>query len=159
MTYIVHGIADSPLDDLGVEELSEDADGTSMTAYSRGESSSCTPVSRPIRLARNELLFRFGIVLLELGYSQLWPQLRRRIHTALPPQKNSDYHAAEKIAQTPLSRERWFTVRFWRVLHEYTDEHITMLVDSIERAVIPEVRTVFGMNAPNHEHFLEIFPS
>jgi hypothetical protein len=53
-------------------------------------------------------------------------------------------------------RERWFTAGFWNVLHLYTDEHITMLVDSIESAVLPEVRTVFGMNAPRRELFLEL---
>jgi hypothetical protein len=50
--------------------------------------------------------------------------------------------------------DRWFTAGFWNVLHKYTDEHITMLIDSIENAVLPEVRTVFGMNAPRRELFL-----
>jgi hypothetical protein len=63
-------------------------------------------VPASIVLARNELLFRFGVVLLELGYCQLWPQLRQRVLKALPPQKNTDYHAAEKLAQTPFLRNR-----------------------------------------------------
>ncbi|KAJ5541185.1 hypothetical protein N7494_006261 [Penicillium frequentans] len=82
---------------------------TAMAASATPTSSNSTtnaPVTASIALARNELLFRFGIVLLELGYCQLWPQLRQRVLATLPPQRNTDYHAAEKLAQTPLLRNR-----------------------------------------------------
>lgn len=55
---------------------------------------------------RNELLFRFGIVLLELGYSQPWPSLKSRVFASLPPPRRTDYHAAEKLAQMPFLRDR-----------------------------------------------------
>lgn len=57
-------------------------------------------------LAPNELLFRYGTVLLELGYSQPWPQLQQLMLKALPPHRQTDYHAAEKLAQAPLLRSR-----------------------------------------------------
>ncbi|KAJ6011029.1 hypothetical protein N7451_002441 [Penicillium sp. IBT 35674x] len=116
----------------GLGELSEDTDEiSSTTPYFRveftkpneGESRLMTavaasatstssnntakaPVTTSVALARNELLFCFGIVLLELGYCQLWPQLRQRVLTTLPPQRNTDYHAAEKLAQSPFLRNR-----------------------------------------------------
>ncbi|KAJ5792726.1 uncharacterized protein N7503_008704 [Penicillium pulvis] len=82
---------------------------TAMAASATPATSNSTanaPVNTSIALARNELLFCFGIVLLELGYCQLWPQLRQRVLATLPPQRNTDYHAAEKLAQTPLLRNR-----------------------------------------------------
>ncbi|UPK97546.1 hypothetical protein LCI18_008481 [Fusarium solani-melongenae] len=60
----------------------------------------------PSSLARNAILFRLGIILLELGYSQPWPLLRNRLLPTLPPQHQTDYDAAEKLAQTPLLRNR-----------------------------------------------------
>ena len=50
---------------------------------------------------RNELLYRFGIMLLELGFAKPWLVLRERITTALPPinSKISDYQVAEKLAR------------------------------------------------------------
>ncbi|RTE83895.1 hypothetical protein BHE90_001477 [Fusarium euwallaceae] len=57
-------------------------------------------------LARNAILFRLGIILLELGYSQPWPQLRNQSLSNLPAQHQTDYDAAEKLAQTPLLRNR-----------------------------------------------------
>lgn len=57
--------------------------------------------------ARNELLFRFGILLLEIGYGRSWSELRQSISRAQSPttggQANnnnnmSDYRAAEKLA-------------------------------------------------------------
>lgn len=90
----------------GVGDLSEDADGTSATPHFRVEFPSRTPVSTSITVVRNEILFRFSIILLKLGYAQLWPQLRRRLLTALPPQTNSDYHVADKLVQRPFLRSR-----------------------------------------------------
>ncbi|RGP67985.1 hypothetical protein FSPOR_5646 [Fusarium sporotrichioides] len=55
---------------------------------------------------RNEVLFSFGLVLLELGYSKPWYLLRRGILKNLPSNKQIDYHAAEKLAQSPLLRNR-----------------------------------------------------
>lgn len=59
-----------------------------------------------ISLARNELLFRFGTVLLELGYGQPWPRLLQRTLKILPSHRKTGYHAAEKLAQAPLLRDR-----------------------------------------------------
>ncbi|KAI8679353.1 hypothetical protein NCS57_00213300 [Fusarium keratoplasticum] len=64
------------------------------------------PTPTPSSLARNAILFRLGIILLELGYSQPWPHLRNRLFSTLPPQHQTDYDAAEKLAQTPLLRNR-----------------------------------------------------
>ncbi|KAI8689595.1 hypothetical protein NCS56_00223100 [Fusarium sp. Ph1] len=64
------------------------------------------PTPTPSSLARNAILFRLGIILLELGYSQPWPHLRNRLLSTLPPQHQTDYDAAEKLAQTPLLRNR-----------------------------------------------------
>ncbi|KAK6721269.1 hypothetical protein SNK04_000164 [Fusarium graminearum] len=55
---------------------------------------------------RNEVLFSFGLVLLELGYSKPWHLLRRGILRNLPLKKQVDYHVAEKLAQSPLLRNR-----------------------------------------------------
>ncbi|RSL87392.1 hypothetical protein CEP52_015540 [Fusarium oligoseptatum] len=60
----------------------------------------------PSSLARNAILFRLGIILLELGYSQPWPQLRNQSLSNLPAQHQTDYDAAEKLAQTLLLRNR-----------------------------------------------------
>ena len=51
--------------------------------------------------ARNELLFNFGILLLENGYGQPWPQLKKSIaDVPLATGGNmSDYRIAEKLAQ------------------------------------------------------------
>ena len=48
--------------------------------------------------ARNEALFRLGIVLIELGYARPWAQLRHSVLKLLPEQRNNDYHVAEKLA-------------------------------------------------------------
>ncbi|KAI8723138.1 hypothetical protein NCS52_00168900 [Fusarium sp. LHS14.1] len=65
-----------------------------------------SPPPTPSSLARNAILFRLGIILLELGYSQPWPHLRNRLLSTLPPQSQTDYDAAEKLAQAPLLRDR-----------------------------------------------------
>ncbi|RYP71835.1 hypothetical protein DL771_004547 [Monosporascus sp. 5C6A] len=57
-------------------------------------------------IARNEVLFRFGIVLLELGYSKPWSRLRQPVLNKLPLKKQTDFHAAEKLAQTPFLRDK-----------------------------------------------------
>ncbi|EEU40090.1 uncharacterized protein NECHADRAFT_76030 [Fusarium vanettenii 77-13-4] len=64
------------------------------------------PTPTPSSLARNAILFRLGIILLELGYSQPWPHLQNRSLSILPPQRQTDYDAAEKLAQAPLLRNR-----------------------------------------------------
>jgi hypothetical protein len=60
------------------------------------------PAASP--LARNELLFRFGIMLLELGYSQPWPHLKQRVVTKLPHRLITDYYAAKNLAQAAFLR-------------------------------------------------------
>ncbi|KAF5004499.1 hypothetical protein FDECE_9011 [Fusarium decemcellulare] len=55
---------------------------------------------------RNEVLFSFGLVLLELGYSKPWNSLRSRVLSKLPLTKQVDYHAAEKLAQSPQLRDQ-----------------------------------------------------
>ncbi|KAK0722701.1 hypothetical protein B0T26DRAFT_641362 [Lasiosphaeria miniovina] len=49
--------------------------------------------------ARNELLFRFGIVLLEVGFSRSWATLRERVcrDFQMPAKRQTDYHVAEKL--------------------------------------------------------------
>ena len=80
------------------------AASTATAAVSTDGAPSPAPI--PTALARNELLFRFGIVLLELGYCQPWLRLRQRMSKSLPPQSCTDYHAAEKLAQMPFLRDR-----------------------------------------------------
>lgn len=48
--------------------------------------------------ARNELLFRLGIILLEVGFARPWPMLRESVIKTLPENKSTDYHVAEKLA-------------------------------------------------------------
>jgi len=55
-------------------------------------------------LPRNEMLFRLGIVLLELGYSRIWSRLREMIIWKLPATRQTDYHAA--VALTRISKLR-----------------------------------------------------
>ncbi|KAH7002587.1 hypothetical protein EDB80DRAFT_720802 [Ilyonectria destructans] len=49
--------------------------------------------------ARNEILFRLGIVLLEVGFSRPWHSLREEILNLkkLPTNRRTDYHVAEKL--------------------------------------------------------------
>jgi hypothetical protein len=49
--------------------------------------------------ARNELLFPFGIVLLEIGFSRSWQALRDRVcaECKLPLARQTGYHIAEKL--------------------------------------------------------------
>ena len=68
-----------------------------------GEAAPCYRDARAIGFteARNELLFNFGILLLEIGYGRPWHELKQSM--AKPPtaagEKLSDYRAAEKLAQ------------------------------------------------------------
>lgn len=57
-------------------------------------------------LARNEMLFRLGIVMLELGYSKPWVKLRAMTLAKLPSRKQTDYHAAEILAKARPLREK-----------------------------------------------------
>lgn len=56
--------------------------------------------------ARNEMLFHLGVVLLELGFSQPWPDLRQRALAKLPPEQQSNNRVAEKLAQENELRDR-----------------------------------------------------
>lgn len=56
--------------------------------------------------ARNEMLFHLGVVLLELGFSKSWPDLRRRGLAKLPPEQHSINRVAEKLAQENELRDR-----------------------------------------------------
>ncbi|KAJ4259732.1 hypothetical protein NW762_007663 [Fusarium torreyae] len=51
--------------------------------------------------ARNQLLFSFGILLLEIGYSRPWHELKESVSrtSSLHGEKLSDYRAAERLAQ------------------------------------------------------------
>ena len=51
--------------------------------------------------ARNELLFRLGVMLLELGFAKPWPMLKEKIVDRWPDPESrvTDYHAAEKLAR------------------------------------------------------------
>ena len=49
--------------------------------------------------ARNELLFRLGIMLLELGFAKPWPLLRETALKTWPDGLTTDYHAAERLAR------------------------------------------------------------
>ena len=51
------------------------------------------------QLARNETLFRLGIVLLELGFEQTWDDLRQIAEKTLPDRKKNGYFVAEKLAR------------------------------------------------------------
>ncbi|KAJ5151061.1 uncharacterized protein N7482_010313 [Penicillium canariense] len=77
-----------------------------ILATATGPNTENTRSSASIVVARNELLFRFGTVLLELGYSKPWLQLQRWALQNLPLHKQADYHAAEKLAQAPMLRNR-----------------------------------------------------
>lgn len=57
-------------------------------------------------LARNEMLFRLGIVMLELGYGKPWAVLRQPTWAKLPTRKQTDYHAAETLAKDRRLREK-----------------------------------------------------
>lgn len=57
-------------------------------------------------LARNEMLFRLGIVMLELGYGKPWAVLRHLAWAKLSSRKQTDYHAAETLAKARLLREK-----------------------------------------------------
>lgn len=61
---------------------------------------------KSMALARNAVLFCLGIMLLELGYSKPWIQLREWAFQSLPVDKQTDYHAAERLAQAPGLRNR-----------------------------------------------------
>ncbi|KAK0714065.1 hypothetical protein B0T26DRAFT_597781, partial [Lasiosphaeria miniovina] len=47
---------------------------------------------------QQEVLFRFAIVLLEIGFSRPWFALRDLVRNALPPSRQTDYHMAETLS-------------------------------------------------------------
>lgn len=51
--------------------------------------------------APNDLLFRLGILLVEIGYSGSWQALRdaELEESALPPSRQTDYHIAERLCK------------------------------------------------------------
>ena len=60
-------------------------------------------------ISRNEILFSLGIILLELGYGRSFSRLRQSalVRQHLPQKKQtSDYHAAVKLAQSRMLREK-----------------------------------------------------
>jgi hypothetical protein len=68
-------------------------------------SASTTPTTA-FGSVRNEVLFRLGIMMLELGYSKPWTVLREKMELSLPENKRTEYHAAEKLAQGRLLRDK-----------------------------------------------------
>ncbi|PMD25533.1 hypothetical protein NA56DRAFT_699469 [Hyaloscypha hepaticicola] len=54
--------------------------------------------------ARNELLFNFGIILLEIGFAQPWHMLKRSVSPTVTGEKLSDYKTAEKLAQLLINQ-------------------------------------------------------
>jgi hypothetical protein len=48
--------------------------------------------------ARNELLFNFGIILLEIGFAQPWNLLKRSVSRTVTGEQLSDYKTAENLA-------------------------------------------------------------
>ncbi|OIW27271.1 hypothetical protein CONLIGDRAFT_715781 [Coniochaeta ligniaria NRRL 30616] len=81
------------------EELHENPDFSASRSLQRRESLSAGT-------ARNEMLFHLGVVLLELGFSKPWPDLRRRALAKLPPEQHSNNRVAEKLAQENELRDR-----------------------------------------------------
>jgi len=93
-----------------------------LTNPDKGKSLDLGPTNRHMRLGggvilndtpetsnsvvRNEILFRFGIVLLELGYSKPWARLKRPVLSILPPNKQTDYHAAVKLTWASFLTDR-----------------------------------------------------
>jgi len=53
-------------------------------------------------VARNELLFRLGIILLELGLSKTWRELQLQAFQVLSPGNKTEYKAANYLARSPL---------------------------------------------------------
>ncbi|KAK1753553.1 hypothetical protein QBC47DRAFT_424105 [Echria macrotheca] len=81
----------------------------------RNSSDLARPSSTSFAEARNELLFSFGVLLLEIGYGQPWGELKDQIprattashhdvRTAGKEQFGSDYRAAERLAQLLINR-------------------------------------------------------
>jgi hypothetical protein len=54
--------------------------------------------------ARNELLFNFGIILLEIGFAQPWHMLKRSVSRTTTGEQPSDYKTAEKLAQLLINQ-------------------------------------------------------
>jgi hypothetical protein len=50
--------------------------------------------------ARSELLFRFGIILLELAYGRPWSQLIERAMPQQPRHLQTEFHAAKTLSET-----------------------------------------------------------
>ncbi|KAK3321329.1 hypothetical protein B0T19DRAFT_487683 [Cercophora scortea] len=57
------------------------------------------PLSGAAQTQNLGLLFRFGIVLLELGFSRPWQGLMERGSSSLPPSEQSSYHVAEQLCK------------------------------------------------------------
>jgi hypothetical protein len=99
--------------DLDLRHLPPQSDRTTVSTTYTIPNTTFTPVVSSMPndptvspLARNELLFRFGIMLLELGYRQPWPHLKQRAVTKLPHRLITDYYAAEKLARAPFLLHR-----------------------------------------------------
>ena len=52
-----------------------------------------------MRGARNEGLFRLGIVLLEVGFATPWSTLRTNVLKTIPDKNATDYFIADKLAR------------------------------------------------------------
>lgn len=96
----------------GIKELSDNVgEITSKVPYFRVEmpkadGSVPAPTDETSSLARNELLFQLGTVLLELAYCQPWSRLLQRTLSTLPDARQTGYHIAEKLARAHLLRDR-----------------------------------------------------
>jgi hypothetical protein len=69
-------------------------------------SSSCAPAATSSRApdhtmlgARNDILFRLGVVLLEIGFATPWSTLRANMLDTLPNKSSDDYTIADKLAR------------------------------------------------------------
>jgi hypothetical protein len=54
--------------------------------------------------ARNELMFNFGIILLEIGFAQPWHMLKQSVSRMVTGEQLSDYKKAEKLAHLLINQ-------------------------------------------------------
>ncbi|KAF4438424.1 hypothetical protein F53441_12812 [Fusarium austroafricanum] len=80
--------------------------GQVRSGPSLGESCSSDSSTFNCKEARNKLLFNFGILLLEIGYSKPWHELKESVSKTRRPKEESlsDYQVAERLAHLLINQ-------------------------------------------------------
>lgn len=80
-------------------KLERPSTGKERAVVPLGRTKAIEPPSTPFFGVRNDLLFNFGILLLEIGFGRPWAVLKDKILKTVDDDEPSNYDIAEKLAQ------------------------------------------------------------